>query len=106
MAPDPRHRGAPRSSPASCARRDPRPLAGAQRHPGDPSAAAGHSGRYEIRAFWEDAAVDHGTTAEGSLRYRATRALETWAIKRVDHVFTICEGLRRDIVARGIPTPR
>lgn len=58
---------------------------------------------YEIRAFWEDAAVDHGTTSEGSLRYRATRALETWAIKRVDHVFTICEGLRRDIVARGIP---
>ncbi|GEC94046.1 MAG: hypothetical protein RLZZ220_2499 [Pseudomonadota bacterium] len=61
---------------------------------------------YEIRAFWEDAAVDHGTTAEGSLRYRATRALETWAIKRVDHVFTICEGLRRDIVARGIPDAR
>jgi hypothetical protein len=27
---------------------------------------------YEIRAFWEDAAVDHGTTTEGSLRYRAT----------------------------------
>ena len=58
---------------------------------------------YEIRAFWEDAAVDHGTTSEGGLRYRATRALETWAIKRVDHVFTICEGLRRDIVARGVP---
>ena len=26
---------------------------------------------YEVRAFWEDAAVDHGTTSEGSLRYRA-----------------------------------
>lgn len=57
----------------------------------------------EIRAFWEDAAVDHGTTREGSPRYRATRALETWALKRVDHIFTICEGLRRDIIARGIP---
>ncbi|MBX3643356.1 MAG: glycosyltransferase, exosortase A system-associated [Rubrivivax sp.] len=57
---------------------------------------------YEVRAFWEDAAVDHGTTSEGSLRYRATRALETWALRRVDHVFTICEGLRADIVARGI----
>jgi glycogen synthase len=57
---------------------------------------------YEIRAFWEDAAVDHGTTAEGSLRYRLTQALETWALRRVDHVFTICEGLRRDIVCRGI----
>ena len=58
---------------------------------------------YEIRAFWEDAAVDHGSTREGSLRYRATRALETHAIRQVSHVFTICEGLRRDIVARGIP---
>ena len=57
---------------------------------------------YEIRAFWEDAAVDHGSTGEGSLRYRATRKLETRAIQQVDHVFTICEGLRADIVARGI----
>ena len=31
---------------------------------------------YEVRAFWEDAAVDHGTTTEGSLRYRATRWLD------------------------------
>ena len=58
---------------------------------------------YEIRAFWEDAAVDHGTTTEGSLRYRATRRLETRAIQQVDHIFTICEGLRSDIAARGIP---
>lgn len=57
---------------------------------------------YEIRAFWEDAAVDHGTTTEGSLRYRSIRALETYALKRVDHAFTICEGLRKDIVHRGI----
>ena len=61
---------------------------------------------YEIRAFWEDAAVDHGTTSEGSLRYRVTRALETWAIKRVAHVFTICDGLRQDILARGVPESR
>ena len=61
---------------------------------------------YEIRAFWEDAAVDHGSTREGSLRYRATRALETHAIRRAGHVFTICEGLRQDIVARGIPSAK
>jgi len=61
---------------------------------------------YEVRAFWEDAAVDHGTTTEGSLRYRLTRALETHALRRVDHVFTICEGLRSDIAARGIPAER
>jgi PEP-CTERM/exosortase A-associated glycosyltransferase len=58
---------------------------------------------YEVRAFWEDAAVDHGTSTEWGLRYRATRALESFALKHADHVTTICEGLRRDIVARGIP---
>lgn len=57
---------------------------------------------YEVRAFWEDAAVDHGTTTEGSLRYRLTRHLETWAMRRAAHVFTLCEGLRGDIAARGI----
>jgi PEP-CTERM/exosortase A-associated glycosyltransferase len=57
---------------------------------------------YEIRAFWEDAAVDHGTSREWGIRYRLTRALETYAIKRTNAVTTICEGLRRDIVQRGI----
>lgn len=61
---------------------------------------------YEVRAFWEDAAVDHGTSREGGLRYRLTRALETWALRRADQVTTICEGLRADIVARGIPADR
>ena len=58
---------------------------------------------YEIRAFWEDAAVDHGATREGSLRYRLTHALETFMVKRADHVVTICEGLRADLIQRGVP---
>lgn len=58
---------------------------------------------YEVRAFWEDAAVDHGSTTEGSLRYRLTRRLESHALRQAAHVFTICEGLRQDIVGRGIP---
>jgi PEP-CTERM/exosortase A-associated glycosyltransferase len=57
---------------------------------------------YEIRAFWEDAAVGNGTGREGSARYRLTRRLETWAARRADSVAVICEGLRRDLVARGI----
>jgi len=61
---------------------------------------------YELRALWEDAAVDHGTTREGSLRYRASRSLETYALRRVPRITTICEGLRREIVARGIPGER
>ncbi|NOZ52952.1 MAG: glycosyltransferase, exosortase A system-associated [Gammaproteobacteria bacterium] len=58
---------------------------------------------YEIRAFWEDAAVDHGTSKAWGLRYRLTRALETYVIKKADAVTTICDGLRNDIVARGVP---
>lgn len=61
---------------------------------------------YEVRAFWEDAAADHGTTTEGSVRYRLTHAVETYAFKHVDAVTTICEGLRNDIVARGIPSAK
>jgi PEP-CTERM/exosortase A-associated glycosyltransferase len=57
---------------------------------------------YEIRAFWEDAAVDHGTSSEWGIRYRLTRGLESYALRHVDAVTTICEGLRSDILGRGI----
>ena len=61
---------------------------------------------YEMRASWEDAAVDHGTTVEGSLRYRASRALETLALRHAGEVTTICDGLRQEIAARGIASER
>ena len=57
---------------------------------------------YEMRASWEDAAVDHGTTKEGSVRYRLSRAIESFALRRADQVTTICEGLRGDIALRGV----
>jgi len=57
---------------------------------------------YEVRGFWEDAAVSHGTSSEGGLRYRLTRAMETWVLKRADEVTCICEGIRQDLIARGI----
>ena len=61
---------------------------------------------YEVRAFWEDAAADHGTSREWGLRYRLTRALETLALRLAGQITTICEGLKRDIVARGVPEDR
>ncbi|MCQ8102637.1 glycosyltransferase, exosortase A system-associated [Methylomonas sp. SURF-2] len=57
---------------------------------------------YECRAFWEDAAVDHGTTRENSLRYRITKLMETHVFKRAQAVTTICDGLRKDIISRGV----
>ena len=56
---------------------------------------------YEIRAFWEDAAVGNGTGSAGSLRYRLTRSLENHVIAGADAVVTICQGLKDDLVARG-----
>ena len=58
---------------------------------------------YEIRAFWEDAAVDQGSTREKSARYRAIRKLETALCHRVDAVTTICSGLRDALIERGVP---
>lgn len=61
---------------------------------------------YEVRAFWEDAAVGNGTDTEGSLRYKATRFLDDIAFRRADAIVTICEGLRADIAARGTPAEK
>ncbi|MBF0126484.1 MAG: glycosyltransferase, exosortase A system-associated [Magnetococcales bacterium] len=57
---------------------------------------------YEVRAFWEDAAASHGTGRAWGARYRLTRALETHVLKKAHAVTVICEGLRRDVIARGI----
>lgn len=57
---------------------------------------------YEVRAFWEDAAVDHGTSSEWGLRYRLSRMLETHVLKRANAVTVICEGLKNEIITRGI----
>lgn len=61
---------------------------------------------YEVRAFWEDAAVEHGTSRAGGARYRATRAAETFVLRRADAVTTICNGLRDAIVGRGVESER
>ena len=57
---------------------------------------------YEMRASWEDAAVSHGTCRENGIRYNISRALETYVLKQSNHITTICQGLKKDIQARGI----
>lgn len=61
---------------------------------------------YEVRAFWEDAAADLGTSPEGGLRYRATRALESYVLRRVDAVTCLCRGLADELEARGVARDR
>jgi len=58
---------------------------------------------YEIRAFWEDAAVDHGSYSEGSWKYKMVRSIETWVCRKADHIGVLCQGLKDDLITRGIP---
>ena len=58
---------------------------------------------YEVRALWEDAAVDLGRGREGDLRYRTVRALETWLLRRADAVVTLCAAMREELASRGVP---
>ncbi len=57
---------------------------------------------YEIRAFWEDDAVDKGKITEDGFVYRQVRRLESEVTRAADAVVCICEGLRRDLVERGL----
>ena len=61
---------------------------------------------YEIRAFWEDAAVGNGTARAGSVKYLLTRTLENHVVAGADAIVTICEGLRTDLIERGTAAQR
>ena len=57
---------------------------------------------YEVRAFWEDAAASLGTGQQMGPRYRLSRMLESFALRRAAAITVICEGLRTDVLGRGI----
>ncbi|MCP3850247.1 MAG: glycosyltransferase, exosortase A system-associated [Gammaproteobacteria bacterium] len=57
---------------------------------------------YEVRAFWEDAAVDTGKIKEWGLQYWIIRFIEQYVFKRVDKISCICNGLKKEIIKRGI----
>ncbi|MAF62875.1 MULTISPECIES: TIGR04063 family PEP-CTERM/XrtA system glycosyltransferase [Pseudomonadota] len=61
---------------------------------------------YEIRAFWEDAAVGNGTGSETSAKYWLTRQMENRVVAQADAVAVICAGLRDDLIARGFPADK
>jgi glycogen synthase len=61
---------------------------------------------YEIRAFWEDAAVDQKKTRQQALRYRATRRLESYVVERADAVVGIAGHILEDLKARGVASEK
>ena len=61
---------------------------------------------YEVRCFWEDAAHEQGKYREGSLKYRLVQRLETGLLRKATAAVAICQGLRDEIVERGVPAER
>jgi PEP-CTERM/exosortase A-associated glycosyltransferase len=61
---------------------------------------------YEIRAFWEDAAVDQKRTRTTSPRYRLARALEGYVASRADAVSAIAQPMLAELRERGVPAEK
>ena len=61
---------------------------------------------YEVRAFWEDASVDQGKIKYKSAKYYLIKCMETHLLKKSDAVVVICEGLKKDIIRRGISSEK
>jgi PEP-CTERM/exosortase A-associated glycosyltransferase len=56
---------------------------------------------YELRAFWEDAAVDQNKTHTRSLRYALSRKLEDYVVHRADALVGISQSILDELNARG-----
>jgi glycogen synthase len=55
---------------------------------------------YEVRAFWEDAAVDQNKTHTRSLRYALSRRLEGHVVHRADAIVGIGQSILDELTAR------
>ena len=55
---------------------------------------------YELRAFWEDAAVDQNKTTARSLRYRLSQKLEDYVVHRADAVVGISQSILDELKNR------
>src|SRR6266851_5369937 len=55
---------------------------------------------YELRAFWEDAAVDQNKTSTRSLRYRLSQKLEDYIVHRADAVVGISQAILDELKKR------
>lgn len=56
---------------------------------------------YEMRALWEDAAVDQRRFSSRSVFYRVAGSLEAYLLRHAGAVVTICNGLKQVATSRG-----
>lgn len=57
---------------------------------------------YEVRGFWEETKVAQGEITADSKKYLQLKERETDVIFHADHVIAISEGIRDEIIQRGI----
>jgi len=61
---------------------------------------------YEVRGFREDSWSSDRDRALGSELYEALHRTEAWCMRQADHVVTIADVMRDDIIARGVDPAR
>jgi glycogen synthase len=61
---------------------------------------------YEIRAFWEDAAVASGKYSNGSFKYRAVRNLEDYICRKSARVVAISQAMKNELISRRVPNTK
>jgi colanic acid biosynthesis glycosyl transferase WcaI len=60
----------------------------------------------QIQDLVPDAAVAVGALHPGSLTLRAAQALERFVYRAADGIGVICEGMRRNLIAKGVPADK
>ncbi|MFO1418586.1 MAG: glycosyltransferase [Methylotetracoccus sp.] len=61
---------------------------------------------YEVRTLWGESAVVEDGWQAGSWKYRLIWGLETGAMKRADLVLPIAQGIREELIRRGVPAEK
>ncbi|MHC4561142.1 MAG: glycosyltransferase family 4 protein [Planctomycetota bacterium] len=61
---------------------------------------------YEVRGLWEESSVASGRWTPRSPEYQRWRAKDTRAMRRADAAICICQELREELIARGVPAER
>jgi PEP-CTERM/exosortase A-associated glycosyltransferase len=61
---------------------------------------------YEMRGLWEESHASRKGLASESIRYRMIRSLDNMALRGADLCLAIGNGLKQEIISRGIPAHR
>ena len=61
---------------------------------------------YEIRSFWEDSDISQHKTLWSSARYRLSRGLESFVLRRADAIAGIGTSMLAEVAGRGIAKDR